>query len=321
MTDIGQTAHQQSILDSNNDQSNSTSQITVNNDNEVSLNQILQTKDSRKEQCDYIFLRGANIGKHCQENVYKEKLCGFHYGKKHNLTTNEISLIVNEIKKKNKEKSNEEKNDIKPQIKKLKVTNKYGMEQEMYERLLEEEKAKYLRKLIKKDAKAAIDKILNVDPQEKSEKKKKLTNGLYAFVTINFTMEKFNQTEIIKKLEKLGESTWIYKWRAVFEFNTKGGIRPHIHMLIRKSKEKDQYTRYGPLNILSRLASVFGGYILGKESIKVEMIDEISTVIIEQKNNYINGEKKEEKMAYVRLDCEERDKRQMKAVYGEEDWI
>lgn len=84
---------------------------------------------------------------------------------------------------------------------------------------------------------------------------------------------------------------------ATVEQHTEGGIRPHIHQLVRVSSN----TRKN--HIITKLSKV---YDLNPQSIQVNITK--NKVLIDKWEAYLNGSKKDSKLENVELDLKDREK-------------
>lgn len=124
----------------------------------------------------------------------------------------------------------------------------------------------------------------------------------WAFVGINPPCGTFN----IKGLYDYCVEHYPYKdYMMTVEQNTAGGIRPHLHILHPVSDN----TRKN--HVITRLAKVFK---LESQSIDVSISR--SSVVVSRWQNYIRGEKKEEKLENVEKDIKDREYYNIPNIYN-----
>lgn len=129
--------------------------------------------------------------------------------------------------------------------------------------------------------------------KEKNEMKMLILKRVNAktshFVTIGFNHQTWSIDKCVKVIETIMSFDWIEKGKAVFELHRANGQHPHCHFLIDSILPKSK--------ILEKLWATKG---IKKIVLNKSFIDYKS----ENHNhrNYINGQKTEDKMEYVRMD-------------------
>lgn len=124
-----------------------------------------------------------------------------------------------------------------------------------------------------------------------------------AFVGINPPIGQYS----MKELYNLAVDKYPYKdYIMVVEQNTKGGVRPHLHI----SHSVSDNTRKN--HVISRLANIFK---VEKVCINVDVSR--SFVVISRRLKYIRGEKKEEKQDDVEKDIKDRNNFNIPHIYND----
>lgn len=116
----------------------------------------------------------------------------------------------------------------------------------------------------------------------------------YAWIGINPPPGEYTLKELYEKLLKDNPYT---PSQAVVEQHTEGGIRPHIHQLVRVSSN----TRKN--HIITKLSKVYG---LNPQSVQVNITK--NKILIDKWEGYLSGSKKDNKMENVELDKIDREK-------------
>lgn len=109
------------------------------------------------------------------------------------------------------------------------------------------------------------------------------------FVTFNWTDENFKFDKIHKSMLKLFSKSWIDNAKAVFEYNTTKGNHPHAHMVIQVNKHKT-FGRFKDKILQSCMAST-----LAKNFIDIKLAQSYH-------QDYLDGDKRQEKMPLVEAD-------------------
>lgn len=133
-------------------------------------------------------------------------------------------------------------------------------------------------------------------------------NGQYAFITLNFNKSKYKQDKVLNILNGK-QFNYIERWIACFEYHTKKGEHPHIHMLI--EKKNDASAKCTKSKIIADYYRKYGEFLDDKQKVDVRMPKNP-----EGKLNYILGLKIDDKMADVEEDKKYRKENGLQETYG-----
>ncbi|AXH77232.1 MAG: putative replication initiation protein [Cressdnaviricota sp.] len=128
--------------------------------------------------------------------------------------------------------------------------------------------------------------------QEIADKKGKKKGTPYAWIGINPPLGKYNMTELYNTA--LAQLPYGH-YELCVEQNTKGGIRPHIHLLVPIGVTARKN------HVITRLAKIFD---VTEQSINVTISS--NKVLKDKWVNYIHGDKAAEKLENVEQDKKDR---------------
>lgn len=165
----------------------------------------------------------------------------------------------------------------------------------MFSREVKLARAKDQLKFLENCQKFCPDKVESFRQQFELEEQSKSQFGeSYAWIGINPPPSTITLNELYEKLLKVNP----YKnGTAVVEQNTEGGVRPHIHQLCKISSN----TRKN--HIITRLSKLYG---LEPQSIDVNISK--NKLLVAKWKEYVEGNKKDDKMNNVGRDVEDREK-------------
>ena len=131
---------------------------------------------------------------------------------------------------------------------------------------------------------------------------KELSATTSHFVTIGFNHQTWNIPQCVGVIETIMSCDWITSGRAVFELHRSNGLHPHCHFLIDSVLPKSK--------ILEKIWAIknIKKVVLNKSFIDYKIKNQ-------SHDNYIHGNKVEEKMQYVELDRIWRDKNNIKQFW------
>lgn len=124
---------------------------------------------------------------------------------------------------------------------------------------------------------------------------KQLDSNTEHFVTIGFNHQTWSIQKCVSVIENILSFDWINKAKAVFELYRVNGEHPHVHILLESVLPKSK--------ILEKIWATKG---IKKVVLSKSFIDYKSKN--QSHDNYINGQKTDEKMKYVQMDSEWREK-------------
>jgi hypothetical protein len=126
----------------------------------------------------------------------------------------------------------------------------------------------------------------------------------YAWIGINPEPDTISMKELfLKAVEKLPYSSY----EMCVEQNTKGGIRPHLHILAKINGNVRKN------HVITRMGKIFN---LKNNFIQVRVSS--NEVYVKQCSDYVNGKKAADKMGHVDQDIKDREKYNIPHVYR---WI
>jgi len=126
---------------------------------------------------------------------------------------------------------------------------------------------------------------------EEEQAKSKFAKDSYAWIGINPPPDTSSLLDLYHKLLECN----IYGGKAVVEQHTEGGVRPHIHQLAKVAPNVRKN------HMITRLAKKYG---LNENSINITISK--NKVLIDKWTDYINGQKKDEKLENVDKDRQDR---------------
>ena len=113
--------------------------------------------------------------------------------------------------------------------------------------------------------------------------------------------------EFMQKVSKAVGKKWVLNARYVFERYTKNGERVHMHMVLKKPKNKR------PSEVKRELWNTFKDWCGNEKHVKVVFL--YSPEVVQQKLAYLEGEKQEGKMENVSLDNKWRKEMGIQRIY------
>lgn len=130
------------------------------------------------------------------------------------------------------------------------------------------------------------------------------TCGLqHAWIGVNPPIDKYNS---LKALYEHAVDKMPYgKYQMCAEQHTKGGVRPHLHILLEVSSNERKS------HIITRLAKAFD---VEESSIQARISK--NKVLIDKWRQYLRGEKADSKMDDVKKDAEYREKNNIPHIYN-----
>lgn len=140
----------------------------------------------------------------------------------------------------------------------------------------------------------------------------------WVWITINPDPKHFENDEeevlreFMSKVQKAIGKKWVIHASWVFEKYTKNGERVHVHILLRKPKNKR------PSEVKREWFNTFKEWVGCEKHIRTYFLYEPE--VIQQKLDYVNGMKKEEKMKNVKNDMKWRKKIGIEDVYKKVDY-
>lgn len=125
----------------------------------------------------------------------------------------------------------------------------------------------------------------------------------HAWIGVNPPVNKYNS---LKALYEHAVAEMPYgKYQMCAEQHTKGGVRPHLHILLEVSSNERKS------HIITRLAKVFD---VEESSIQARISK--NKVLIDKWRQYLRGEKADSKMDCVKLDAEYRQNNNIPHIYN-----
>lgn len=109
------------------------------------------------------------------------------------------------------------------------------------------------------------------------------------FVTIGFNHQEWTVSKCVQFVHDLLKLNWIVKCRVIFELHRENGLHPHIHILMETKEKKGKI-----LQLLWKSKGI-KKIVLSKEFIDVKPAQGYH-------DQYINFQKKEDKMVFVEQD-------------------
>lgn len=138
-----------------------------------------------------------------------------------------------------------------------------------------------------------VNTILGLTPTEKY------------FITFNFNDDNFDLDKIMPAFERLRDKSYINKMDAVFEYHGSKSNHPHIHMILEVSGPDRTYGRFKKLLTRTQLYKLLAA----------DNFFDIKKFIADRHEDYVDGNKKEDKIKLVELDKEWRAKLNLLDIY------
>lgn len=141
----------------------------------------------------------------------------------------------------------------------------------------------------------------------------------WVWVTVNPNPALFIEDEaevfgdFMSQVSKAVGKKWVINARWVFEKYTKNGERLHVHMVLKKPKNKR------PSEVKRELWNTFKDWCGNEQHVKIVFI--YATEVVQQKLAYLEGEKQEGKMECVALDNKWRKEIGIQRMYKKDDYV